>query len=288
MKEFRYKYLMDEYKRCRTKSHDPEIQIRILDILSKLHNRTGKSLKKEYVREFSIRHHKKLLRLTYKPSPRKYQALLSKTSAEFRSHLTDFASHAQENKPKLMPISQTTSGPETDGKSKRNLQHQGKKSFNDFFVRDYFSEPVVKDSYFLYMNYMFANMSPDVLCENFRYTCCKSENHSQECVESWSGLKDFFFIYMFKDLDDRFSVSSNNEKFLENKSERSEETFREIVKPEVRDQFTQAGETVCDAETITNNEGRRNVSSLDMINSFGQHLMSLNFAYIQLIANINK
>jgi hypothetical protein len=279
---------MDKHKRCRTKSHNPEIQIKILDILSKLKNRTGKSLKKEYVREFSIRHHKKLLRIIYKPSSQKYHALLAKTPAEFRSFLIDFAVHAQENQSKLFPISETASGPETDGKSKRNLPYQGKKSFNDFFVRDYFSEAVVKDSYIIYLKYLFANSNPEALCKNFKYDCCEKDNHSQGCVESWSGLKDFFFIYMFEDLEDRFMVSYSVNKNEESQYGNSEEGIRGEAKPEVRDQFTQAEESCFCLPFENFDDVLRNSDKMDMINCFGQHLMNLNFAYIQLIANINK
>ena len=272
---------MADSKRCRTRSHDPEIKKMITSILGMLKTRSGKDLKKEYIREHSIRNHKKLLRTIYKPSQKKYHKLIENTTNEFsKSALEAFTLHAKSNQKALNLLSKTDSGPATDGKSKRTQKKMQKRSFNDFFVRDYFSNSVVKESFMLYIVFKFSEMDAGKLCEGFKYYCCKSNRHSDECLRKWKSLKEFFIDYMFKDLDDRFAITYKNE-------EKKEIQIMPNT-PKLEDKGVQIGNPNNFENLFDQNELNNTETMNERLNLFGYYLRQLNFAYIGLISSISK
>ena len=271
---------MADFKRCRTRSNDPEIKIMITNILGMLKTRSDKSLKKEYIREHSIRNHKKLLRTIYKPSQKKYQKLAENTSEESRSAFENFTLHARSNQKALNLVSKTDSGPATDGKSKRYQKKIQKRSFNDFFVRDHFSDPIVKESYMLYIEYKFSDMDPDTLSEGFKYYCCKSISHDDECIGKWKSLKEFFIDLMFRDLDDRFTITYKNEAKKENQ--------KSPERPKLEDKGVQIGDFNGFDNLFEQHESASPENLNEKLNLFGYYLRQLNFAYISLISSIIK
>ena len=272
---------MADSKRCRTRSHDPEIKKMITSILGMLKTRSGKDLKKEYIREHSIRNHKKLLRTIYKPSQKKYLKLIENTTNEVsKSALDAFTLHAKSNQKALNLLSKTDSGPATDGKSKRIQKKMQKRSFNDFFVRDYFSDAVVKESFMLYIVFKFSDMDAGKLCEGFKYYCCKSNRHSDECLSKWKSLKDFFFDYMFRDLEDRFTINYKDEEKKENQI--SAKTLK------LEDKGIQIGNSNSFENLFDQNEFNIPETMNERLNLFGYYLRQLNFAYIGLITSISK
>jgi len=99
--------------------------------------------------------------------------------------------------------SQTESGPMTDGKSKRNT-NPAQKSFNTEYIRFYFRNEPVKQSFFYFVELVFSDPNPEILCEKFGFCCCLSQTpqeHSYKCCKNWEELKTYVQIKMLEDLE---------------------------------------------------------------------------------------
>ena len=101
----------------------------------------------------------------------------------------------------LDDISKTQSGPATDGKAKRNNGKTAEeRTYNDAYCKKYFLCDEVRESFHLYIEYLFSDCSPDFLCKTFKYYCCKEAAHSSICISNWLKLKEFFQRVMLEDL----------------------------------------------------------------------------------------
>ncbi|CAG9322488.1 unnamed protein product [Blepharisma stoltei] len=157
--------------------------------------------KKEYLRCRIIRGHKRALRqVKNKKIPtRTINSFDSKnpTAMKIWKALTE-SFHKYEEE--LTPISQTENGPKTDGKSKRKEKpDEIAKSFNSEFCKDYFAPYGVRETYYYYIELLFADLNPRILCNKFEFNCCRG-NHSKQCLEKWLLMKKYISQYMIKDL----------------------------------------------------------------------------------------
>ncbi|CAG9332021.1 unnamed protein product [Blepharisma stoltei] len=100
----------------------------------------------------------------------------------------------------LEPLSCTEKGPKTDGKLKKRIRGRYlEKSFNSTFCIEFFSHIGVRESFYYYVEFLFADLNPEVLCDKFDFMCCKGF-HSPECVEKWLLIKKYMNCYMIQDL----------------------------------------------------------------------------------------
>ena len=55
----------------------------------------------------------------------------------------------------------------------------------------YLSNPEVKKSFILYVDFVFDDKGPQSLCEKIRYKCCAFQGHLASCLEKWMELYRF-------------------------------------------------------------------------------------------------
>jgi hypothetical protein len=176
----------------------------ISSAMSGLKTKKGKNLKKEYVRTNIIRSHKKLMRIILKSIKcQKYLRRKFNNLTEIsRTSFNKFYSFVERNQNTLKLISTTYSGPITDGKAKRKKAPvEAEKSFNKAFCKKYFSQSEVKESFYLFIEFLYSDYKPDRLKKILNCFCCQSAEHSPYCTDSWFQLKEFFQISMFEDLE---------------------------------------------------------------------------------------
>ncbi|CAG9313298.1 unnamed protein product [Blepharisma stoltei] len=155
--------------------------------------------KKEYLRCKMIRGHKRANRQIEKSViPKRTINAYSSIAEVYWSKL---AACFNAHKDVLIEESKTEAGPKTDGKTKRNCNENNiPKSFNEKFCKRYFSPEEVRESYFYYTEYIFAEFDPDVMCKKFKLRCCRSPIHNSECFESWKLLKFYVQKIMLDNL----------------------------------------------------------------------------------------
>lgn len=158
--------------------------------------------KKEYLRCRMIRGHKRALRhLSKKLIP---NATIN--SFDPRNHTASriwgrLGSAFKKYESGLLKISQTESGPKTDGKSKRKNKDQDiAKSFNSSFCKQYFKPIDVRESFYYYVELLFADLDPNVLCQKFEFNCCHGM-HNPDCLEKWVLMKKYISKYLIEDLN---------------------------------------------------------------------------------------
>ena len=162
--------------------------------------------KKEYVMCKVIRGHKKLIRNIL--SDKISKSGITKVNLKDRRELLAYRSfndHLIDNLQTLDPISQTDSGPKTDGQSKRKkknrIEDAKAKSFNNNFCKDYFSLQVVRESFSYFVELVFTHFDPDLLSYKFGFKCCNMRVHMLECFEVWMLLKFYLQEEMFYTLE---------------------------------------------------------------------------------------
>ncbi|CAG9315040.1 unnamed protein product [Blepharisma stoltei] len=96
----------------------------------------------------------------------------------------------------------TENGPKTDGRAKRaNVSSSDANSCNNKFCIFYFSIEGILESYFWYIELIFAEANPSLLCNRFKMLCCAPDGkHSELCVKKWQSLHYYLNKYMIRDL----------------------------------------------------------------------------------------
>ena len=176
----------------------------INSLLRQFTYKSTKPLKKEYVRVNIIRMHKKIIRscLSTGPALKRFCKTLKKMPYARQDLWKPLSAFIDEHRESLKILSNTANGPITDGKSKANKEEIKKeRSFNTNFCKKYFSENYVRESFYLFIEYLFADLSSEKLCLTFRYYCCDRVSHSEQCASNWLKMKEFFQITMFEDLE---------------------------------------------------------------------------------------
>lgn len=176
----------------------------IREILILFRTKTKKCLKKEYVRTHIIRLFKKAVRevLSSKKPSKKAQKLLENFSPIQAKAYERFSTHTKENKENLENSSSTEAGPITDGKSKReNPSDSIARSFNDNYIKEYFSKRIVRDSFYYFIDFIFAKEDSSNLVASLKYSCCSEPEHSHKCTTNWLRLKEFYQVIMIEELN---------------------------------------------------------------------------------------
>jgi hypothetical protein len=176
---------------------------------------TQKPPKKEYLRCKLIRGHKRAIRQI------RLEVIPKATIHKFE--IEDLKAYSiwillkklvLENQTIFSTLSKTEAGPLTDGRAKRlsGSEKSSSKSFNFNFCKDYFSIPIVRESFFHYINLIFVNFNPTILCKKFEFYCCRFELHSIECMEKWNELYKYITQDMIEELTLEPFITTN--KFL--------------------------------------------------------------------------
>ncbi|CAG9325544.1 unnamed protein product [Blepharisma stoltei] len=158
-------------------------------------------IKKEYLRCRIIRGHKRALRQikSQKIPTRTINSFDPKNPSAVKIWMK-LSEVFQRNEDVLCPISQTENGPKTDGKSKRKEKVDSiAKSFNEKFCKEYFTPYGVRESYYYYIELLFVDLNPRILCEKFEFNCCRGA-HNLQCLEKWLLMKKYISQYMIEDL----------------------------------------------------------------------------------------
>ena len=181
------KYLLKEFtenpKKSRKKDRKPIINQRIVP-------------KKEYLRVKLIRGHKRATRDAFlKKIPRKTINRVNLKNPNQKAAWEIFENFACNNRDILYETSKTINGPLTDGESenKRIYGDDFKKkvnkerTFNNQYCKAYFSDPIVRQSFALYIDVLFSDNSIESYCQKFNFVCCRNF-HSEICVNKWNRL----------------------------------------------------------------------------------------------------
>ena len=166
----------------------------------------SKPIKKENLRVSVIRNHKKLLRMIFYPKKnhRPYQKSILKSQNKITC-FQKFRDHSILNKDILETICKPLSGPKSERKVlKVSEPNNCSKSFNDFYLYNYFKVDAIKHSFLEYVKFLFADFNISELRKDLKVKCCDSLGHSDECREKWERLENFFSTVMFEDLEERF------------------------------------------------------------------------------------
>jgi hypothetical protein len=156
--------------------------------------------KKEYYRVKLIRGHKRIIRdiLENKKPPTKTINKLKANCANQREAYNKLFLFVRENWESLQFISSTSSGPLTDGEcffrkvygDDYKEKVDGFRTFNNSFCDHYFSCPAVRESYELYVDYLYAGQTAKELGEKFEFICCS--NYSCSCLtKKWKRLQKY-------------------------------------------------------------------------------------------------
>lgn len=107
------------------------------------------------------------------------------------------------NKEELDTLAETTSGPMTDGRSRReegSVNVNAARSYNDNFISYFFSF----DSIRIY-NGLFADLvydcTPEEICTKMKKTRCCKGPHTEECEGIWRKVRDYAKKGMWKELE---------------------------------------------------------------------------------------
>ncbi|CAG9317207.1 unnamed protein product [Blepharisma stoltei] len=173
----------------------------ILSLFSREKN--NRPPKKEYLRCQLIRGHKRMIRnLGSDIIPRK-TLNKAKICREIFETYNKLKICYEKNKEVLNRACQTINGPKTDGQAKRQKIKEDRdisRSYNNKYCKSYFESSEVRESYQLYIDYLFANAGPSELSKKFKFSCCKSEKHNDECIIKWNILRHYVSLKMIQDL----------------------------------------------------------------------------------------
>lgn len=100
---------------------------------------------------------------------------------------------------RLHESSSTRMGPLTDGRAKRTDDSLVQKTFNNRHCRGYFSELGVGESYYFFVELLFAEFEFDLLCNRFSLWCCR-DGHGSECASAWLGLKKYLQVEILRSI----------------------------------------------------------------------------------------
>lgn len=186
---------------------------RILSLFDTCKKNTFKAPKKEYVRCKLIRGHKRAIRqvlsnITPKTTIHKFDEGDLKASSQWNvlKLLTTKDSAS------FMSLCKTEAGPVTDGKAKRlsDSFQDCEKSFNGKFCKQYFAQEDVRESFCQYINLIFTDYDPAILCEKFEFYCCRGSKHQIECLDKWVNLSLYLKGDMLRELDCEPVTIQNN------------------------------------------------------------------------------
>lgn len=168
--------------------------------------------KREFFNAFIIRTIKKIFRSIIGGIFPKKQVIRIRAENEEENRIWGkFQALYRANVEKIKEISKTCSGPETDGKSKRNNGERAPHlSFNNEFCKEFFSERAMKTAFLLTIELIFSDFSPDALSKKLKFYCCKDHEHLDQCWNKWNTLKWYLENDYFSDIDETPAVPNIN------------------------------------------------------------------------------
>ncbi|CAG9328233.1 unnamed protein product [Blepharisma stoltei] len=88
------------------------------------------------------------------------------------------------------------------------------RSFNSSLCKDFFFPIEVREAFYYYIEFLFADLNPESLCDKFDLMCC-SGAHTNGCIEKWLMIKKYMNCYMIQDLEiEPWFPSTNSNSFL--------------------------------------------------------------------------
>lgn len=190
-----------------TEFEKPKIHVRpdlkVLSLFDTCRKSSIKSPKKEYLRCKLIRGHKRAIRqILSNIIPKTTIHKFNSTDVKAHSLWTLMIKIINKDNSLFSKISKTEEGPITDGRAKRSAESlmSSEKSFNAAFCKTYFSNTNVRESFFQYINLIFVDFEPKVLCKKFDFACCRKVRHSVECMEKWGDLYRYITQDMIEEL----------------------------------------------------------------------------------------
>ncbi|CAG9328232.1 unnamed protein product [Blepharisma stoltei] len=100
----------------------------------------------------------------------------------------------------LDSISCTENKASSDEKNKKKVKGAYlEKSFNSKLCNQFFTHIGVRETFYYYIEFLFADLNPESLCDKFDFMCCNGV-HINECVEKWLMIKKYMNCYMIQDL----------------------------------------------------------------------------------------
>lgn len=72
-------------------------------------------------------------------------------------------------------------------------------NFNNDYCRRVLDTPVIRRLYRHYIDFLFADLDPEIMCVKFGIQCCRG-CHANECVEKWEELRRYLQVNMLTEL----------------------------------------------------------------------------------------
>ena len=201
-----------------------------------------KSPKKEYLRCKLIRGCKKCIRhLSQGKNPQK-MIKFKKSSEKVKVIIDKMINYHQENLETLSDFSKTDT----------KLSDQTFKSYNSNFCSNFFKNKAVRKIFRFYIKLIFLDSDIQKLQKEFNFTCCFKKEHSSECYEKWSQLKDYIQQEMIQEVVTVSSKSSSDhwpERSKEVKSEEIENKANPVQqKPKTREENSES--SICEFSVL--------------------------------------
>lgn len=164
-------------------------------ILEGFQAKKGKHPKKEFFNAFIIRAIKRAIRYMIAQKTPKTTCIAVNNTLTNEANIWNKLSDIYRQDVDLMKrISQTESGPLTDGKAKRDLSQDSKneKSFNNPFCKAFFSNSLIREAFVTIIDLIYTNANSQKLCDKFKFSCCLTRMHNEDCENKWIRLKEYF------------------------------------------------------------------------------------------------
>jgi hypothetical protein len=78
-------------------------------------------------------------------------------------------------------------------------------NFNNEYCRKVLDTPVIRQLYKRYIDFLFADLEPELMCSKFSINCCRG-CHANECIEKWEELRRYLELNMLTELGMHFEA----------------------------------------------------------------------------------
>lgn len=153
--------------------------------------------KKEYLRCKLIRGHKRANR-KIKKGKLLYNNMRA-LSTNAKNNWESLSEVYHKNPEVLDSVSKTMFEP-IKFKSKAKPTAETSRSFNTDFCRRYFRDPITRESFFYFVEYLFCDLCPFELSKALGFSCCRNPKHTLECAYKWLLMKRYANQVIIQDL----------------------------------------------------------------------------------------
>ena len=173
-------------------------------ILDNFYTSAARHPKKEFFNVFMIRAIKRAIRYISQGKVPKNTAIAVDVTKDNEIEIWQRIKVVYKADPgRLLTLANTSCGPETDGRSKRNKK-KGKsvfKSFNNEYCKLFFLDERMRKIFHLLIDLIFCDLSPARLKSKLKFNCCTYDEHGQHCYEIWEEFKEYLKHNYFIDLE---------------------------------------------------------------------------------------